>query len=188
MTSSLRLAALTALLCLPSLSVAADPQQASQPADQAAAPASAPASPSAQAPADSPTAATPAASGQPAAASPAASSKIGPPPAGKGQVVFFRERRFAGAALSFMVREGSNELGKLGSGNYFVATLDPGAHDFAVHTENKDTLHMEVEAGETYYVISTISMGFMVGHANISPSDQATFEKDFDSLKDSKAN
>ena len=51
--------------------------------------------------------------------------KVGAPPDGKGQVVFFRPRKFTGSMISFMVREGTKELGKLGSGNWFVAVLDP---------------------------------------------------------------
>lgn len=101
---------------------------------------------------------------------------IGAPPAGKGQIVFFRPSKFAGAAVGFKVREGTTELGKLRSGNYFVAAVEPGTHEYTVHSEAKDILTLEVEAGETYYVQGTISMGFMVGRPNLSPSDQATFD------------
>lgn len=101
---------------------------------------------------------------------------IGAPPEGKGQVVFFRPSKFAGAAIGFKVREGTTELGKLRSGNYFVAAVEPGTHEYTVHSEAKDILTLEVEAGETYYVQGTISMGFMVGRPNLSPSDQATFD------------
>ena len=84
-----------------------------------------------------------------------------------GKVVFFRESKFAGAAVSFKVREGAQELGKLSSGTYFVATLPAGAHTFTVHSEAKDVLNLEVEPGETYYVQGTVSMGFMVGRPNL---------------------
>ena len=90
--------------------------------------------------------------------------------------MFFRPSKFAGAAIGFKVREGTTELGKLRSGNYFVAAVEPGTHEYTVHSEAKDILTLEVEAGETYYVQGTISMGFMVGRPNLSPSDQATFD------------
>lgn len=105
----------------------------------------------------------------------------------KGSVVFFRESKFAGAAVSFKVREGETELGKLSSGNYFVAQLPPGAHEFTVHSEAKDVLHLEVEAGQTYYIQGSISMGFMVGRPNLAPSDEATFNSMKAKLKDSAA-
>lgn len=121
-----------------------------------------------------------------AAAAPAANGKIGAPPEGKGQIVFFREKKFAGAAVKYKVREGETELGKLSSGTYFVHVTDPGAHEYTVHSEAKDILNLEVEAGETYYVIGSISMGFLAGRPNLSPSDQAAFDAMADKLKVAK--
>lgn len=111
---------------------------------------------------------------------------IAPPPAGKGQVVFFREKKFAGAAINYKVREGEAELGKLSSGTYFVHATEPGAHEYTVHSEAKDILNLEVEAGETYYVIGSITMGFMAGRPNLSPSDQAAFDGMSSKLKPAK--
>jgi len=121
---------------------------------------------------------TAAAAEPPAASAPAVAASnglIGAPPAGKGQIVFFRPSKFAGAAVGFKVREGQTELGKLRSGKYFVAAVDPGQHQYTVHSEAEDVLTMEIEAGETYYVQGTINMGFLVGRPNLSPSDAATF-------------
>lgn len=108
---------------------------------------------------------------------------IGAAPEGKGQIVFFRPSKFTGAAIGFKVREGQTELGKLRSGKYFIANVEPGAHEYTVHSEAKDVLTMEVEAGETYYVQGTITMGFMAGRPNLSPSDQATFDGMANKLK-----
>lgn len=120
----------------------------------------------------------------PAAAAPAAAnSKVGAPQDGKALVVFFRPSKFTGAAIGFKVREGETELGKLRNGKYFVANVEPGTHQYTVHSEAKDVLTMEVEAGETYYVQGTITMGFMAGRPNLSPSDQATFDGMADKLK-----
>ncbi|AXK72632.1 DUF2846 domain-containing protein [Lysobacter sp. TY2-98] len=104
-----------------------------------------------------------------------ANTLISAAPADKGQIVFFRESKFAGGAIGFKVREGETELGKLRSGNYFVAVVEPGKHEYNVHGETKDILTMEVEPGETYYVKATISMGFLAGRPNIAPSDEAAF-------------
>ncbi|TKR33765.1 DUF2846 domain-containing protein [Luteimonas gilva] len=145
----------------------ASPQSAEAPAQQAQ---PAPAAASAQE-AQAAAAAEPSA----APASAAANGLIGAPPSGKGQIVFFRPSKFAGAAVGFKVREGQTELGKLRSGKYFVAAVDPGQHQYTVHSEAEDVLTMEIEAGETYYVQGTINMGFLVGRPNLSPSDAATF-------------
>ncbi|MBS0194568.1 MAG: DUF2846 domain-containing protein [Proteobacteria bacterium] len=112
-----------------------------------------------------------------------AAGKVGAPPEGKGQIVFFREKKFVGAAVSFKVREGDKELGKLSYGSYFVVPVEPGKHDYIVHSEAKDTLHMEIEAGETYYVVGSISMGFLVGRPNLAPTDKAEFDHVADGLK-----
>ena len=133
--------------------------------------------------------AKPAASATAPAAAPAApvSTGIAAPSGDMGNVVFFRESKFAGAAVSFKVREGEQELGKLSSGSYFVAQVPVGAHAFTVHSEAKDVLNLEIERGETYYVQGSVSMGFMVGRPNLAPSDAATFASMKAKLKDSAA-
>lgn len=105
----------------------------------------------------------------------AANGLIGTAPEGLGQIVFFRPAKMAGGAIGFKVREGDVELGKLRSGKYFVANVEPGVHEYVVHSEAKDILTMEVEAGETYYVQGTLTMGILAGRPNLSPSDEATF-------------
>ncbi|WP_153067130.1 hypothetical protein [Steroidobacter cummioxidans] len=106
---------------------------------------------------------------------------------GTGTVVFFRESKFTGMAVSFKVREGQTELGKLSNGSYFVANLPVGAHEFTVHSEAKDVLNIEVEPGETYYIQGSVSIGIMVGRPNLAPSDEATFNAVKGKLKDSGA-
>lgn len=105
----------------------------------------------------------------------ASNGLIGAAPEGHGQIVFFRPSKMAGGAIGFKVREGDVELGKLRSGKYFVANVEPGVHEYVVHSEAKDILTMEVEAGETYYVQGTLTMGILAGRPNLSPSDEATF-------------
>jgi len=101
---------------------------------------------------------------------------VPPPPEGKGEVVFFRRWAFQGAAVWFRVREQGDELGKLSDGVYLVAIEDPGVHTFTAATENKDHLRLQIDPGETYYVEGRVSMGLVIGEANLSPSDEATFE------------
>lgn len=172
---------IAAVLCAP-FAIAAQEAATAAPAEAAdAAPSPAPQEQAAPAPAPAADAPAPA---------PASQSKgaiaIAAPEAGKGQVVFFREKKFAGAAVNYIVREGETELGKLSSGSYFVVAVEPGAHAYTVHSEAKDVLNLEVEAGETYYVIGGITMGFLAGRPNLSPSDQAAFDAMSGKLKPSK--
>jgi hypothetical protein len=123
----------------------------------------------------------------PAAAPAAASPAIAPPSGDGGTIVFFRASKFVGGAVSFKVREGEQELGKLSSGTYFIANVPAGAHAYTVHSEAKDVLNLEVERGQTYYVQGSVSMGVMVGRPNLAPSDEATFNSMKAKLKDSAA-
>lgn len=112
---------------------------------------------------------------------------IGPAPAGKGQIVFYREPKFVGGGIGFKVREGENEIVKLKNGTYFVATVEPGKHEYNMHGEVKDVLPLEIEADETYYVKASISMGIVAGRPNLAPSDEAGFLAALKKLKPAKA-
>jgi hypothetical protein len=112
----------------------------------------------------------------PAAETAAAAAPAAAAPAGTGTVIFFRPSKFVGAAVGYKVREGTTELGKLRNGKYFVLHVAPGTHEYVVHSEAKDTLTLEVEAGQTYYVLGTLGVGILAGRPNLSPSDQASFE------------
>jgi Protein of unknown function (DUF2846) len=112
--------------------------------------------------------------------------KIGSPEAGKALVVFFRPKNFVGAAVGFKVREKEVELGKLRNGNYFAIQATPGAHEYVVHSEAKDITKIEVEEGETYFLKGEITMGFMAGRPNLSPSTAINFQSDLSKLKPSK--
>jgi hypothetical protein len=114
---------------------------------------------------------------------PAASLKVGTPPDGKGQVVFFREPALQGFALWFKVRENGAELGKLGQGRYFVQAAEPGVHTYTLATETTDTLRLDIEAGETYYVETAFSRGLLLPRPDMRPSTSTEFEKVASELK-----
>ena len=101
-----------------------------------------------------------------------------------GTIVFFREKKFAGSAIRYKVRENGVELCKLASGTFCSLQVSTGKHSYEVHSEAKDVLNLEVESGETYYVIGGISMGFMAGHPNLAPSTKTVFDGMKDKLKD----
>ena len=101
-----------------------------------------------------------------------------------GVVVFFREKKFAGGGIAYKVREGDTVLGKLSNGSYFTARVRPGKHEYVVHSETRDVITLEVDAGETYFVSFKVGMGVALYRPNLSPSDRATFVKLYDKLKD----
>ena len=122
-----------------------------------------------------------------AAATPAAPTAPTAPvaaDAGTGTVIFFREKKMVGAAIRFKVRENGVELCKLGSGTFCNLQVPAGTHVYDVHTEAKDQLTLEVKPGETYFVVSTISMGAFAGHPKLTVTDKATFDGMEAKLKD----
>jgi hypothetical protein len=122
----------------------------------------------------------------PAAAETANAERVAPevpaPPAGMGQVVFYRPSSMGGL-VSCRVSEGDKVVNKLPPGKYFVQQTTPGVHEYSVHSEAKDILRVNVEDGETTYARCNISMGFMVGRPNLSTQDRADFDKRGKKLK-----
>lgn len=102
--------------------------------------------------------------------------EIAAPPAGKGQIVFFRTGG-QGFALGCQVVENGERVSALGAGKYFPHVTTPGPHTYTVSSEAKDVLNLEVEPDETQYVRCKIQMGFMVGRPNISPSTKEEFDR-----------
>ena len=101
-----------------------------------------------------------------------------------GTVVFFRESKFVGGGMSYKVRENGVEICKLKNGFFCSVQVPVGKHSYDVHSEAKDVLNMEVESGETYYVIGTLSVGVLAGHPNLSPSTKDVFDGLKAKLKD----
>src|SRR5437899_1524651 len=74
--------------------------------------------------------------------------EIAPPPAGMGQIVFYRPSAMGGL-VSCRVSEGATVVNRLPPGKYFVQQTTPGIHEYSVHSEAKDVVRVSVEEGET---------------------------------------
>ena len=110
------------------------------------------------------------------------------PPAGMGQIVFFRPGSMMGMAMGCQVNEGvgtpdETKLSSLGSGKYFVLQTTPGTHEFWVRNERTDALTLLVEPDETQFVRCRIKMGLISGRPDIVPEDAATFVAASDDLE-----
>lgn len=102
---------------------------------------------------------------------------IPPPPAGKGQIVFYRTGTIMGAAMGCAVNENGQKISSLGAGRYFILVTEPGRHEYTVKSEAKDVLALQVEADETQYAMCKIKMGIMAGRPDLRPSTEADFVK-----------
>lgn len=97
------------------------------------------------------------------------------PPAGKGQVVFFRPGG-AGMAIRCTIRENGKMIGRVGNGKYLILTAEPGPHKYTTKTEATDELNVEVEPDETTYVRCKIAAGILAGRPNLSPAVKSDFD------------
>lgn len=113
----------------------------------------------------------------PALAGDKAPVPIPAPPAGKGQIVFYRTGTIMGAAMGCAVNEKGQKISSLGSGKYFILVTEPGRHEYTVKSEAKDVLALEVESDETQYAMCKIKMGIMAGRPDLRPSTEADFRK-----------
>jgi Protein of unknown function (DUF2846) len=100
---------------------------------------------------------------------------VSPPPAGKGQIVFFRPKG-SGSAIRCTIRENGKMIGRVGNGKYFILTAESGPHKYTTKSESTDELNVEVESDETIYVRCKIAFGFIAGNPNLSPADKAAFD------------
>jgi hypothetical protein len=96
------------------------------------------------------------------------------PPAGKGQIVFYRPSGM-GMAMGCTVKEGETKISSVGNGKYVVVVAEPGSHDYVVRSEAKDALTLLVEPDETQFVRCHIKMGIMAGRPDIAPSTPEEF-------------
>lgn len=105
-----------------------------------------------------------------------AAPAIPAPPAGTGQVVFYRSGMM-GALISCRVHENGQVVNRLPPGRYFIHQTTPGPHEYSVRSEATDRLRIEVEDGETHYVRCAIGMGIGVGRPNLSPQNREDFDR-----------
>jgi hypothetical protein len=98
------------------------------------------------------------------------------PPPGKALIVFFRKWEYPDSAISYIVREGKAELGRLSAGSYFTAAVDPGLHTYTVHAERRNDMQIVAEAGETYYVRFELDIGVVLYQPTLVPAEQRLFD------------
>jgi hypothetical protein len=99
-------------------------------------------------------------------------------PADKGLVYIYRTSSPLGFGVIYDVNAGSQKVVKLQNGGYFPYFCPPGQVEFWAMTEAKSSVTLNVEAGSTYYLRGTLTMGFFVGHPNLEiiPAEQAEKE------------
>ena len=89
-------------------------------------------------------------------------------PDGFGRIVFFRANSVAGAAVQPEIRLDGQVVGQSKPGGFFYVDAAPGRHKASASTEASSEVEIQVLPGQTQYVRSAISMGFVVGRVTLS--------------------
>jgi hypothetical protein len=98
---------------------------------------------------------------------------------GQGRIYFYREGGIMGAAIQPTIYlNGETTGGRSKPGDYFYVDRPAGSYQVSTTTEKKESLGITVDAGQSVYVKTEMSMGFFAGHLQPVLKDAATAAKE----------
>jgi hypothetical protein len=104
-----------------------------------------------------------------------------PVPVPYARLICYREKKFAGSALSYTIWLDGAEVADLKNGTYFVIRATPGEHKLHAD-EEEDEFAFVVEAGKTYYYRAEMTVGVWKGHGRLAPVEASFGEMEFKKL------
>lgn len=112
-------------------------------------------------------------------------SKVTKIPEGKAVVYFYRPKAFFGGAVSYDIwLDGVNvPFVHVYNGGYFPYIANPGKAVFKAKTEAEKEVTIEVKAGQSYYVLCSVGVGFWVGRPHLELMAKETAEADIKSCR-----
>jgi hypothetical protein len=94
---------------------------------------------------------------------------------GQGRIYFYREGGIMGAAIQPTIYlNGETTGGRSKPGDYFYVDRPAGSYQVSTTTEKKESLGITLDAGQSVYVKTEMSMGFFAGHLQPVLKDAAT--------------
>jgi hypothetical protein len=101
---------------------------------------------------------------------------IAPLAADKGRIYFFRDASFFGGGVRPDILVNGDTVGESLPGGFFYIDKDAGSYKVSTSTEVERTVEFVLEAGETKYIRTYVTMGVMVGHVipELVSTDDAT--------------
>jgi len=111
-------------------------------------------------------------------------ASIPPVAADNGRIFFYRVSPFlgAGAAVQPVVRVDGVEVGRSVPNGFFYIDHAPGKLKVATSTEVTEDTDVQLDAGQTKYVRTDISIGLLVGRITPSAIDPDTALKELQDL------
>ena len=83
-------------------------------------------------------------------------------------VYFYRPWKYVGGALSPDIQENGKTIITMHNGSYYPHHTSIGNHTYTVESfENKDSVTIEAQAGQEYYVSGSVNWGMITGRYNI---------------------
>lgn len=108
-------------------------------------------------------------------------SKIPTLKSSDGRIYFFRENSMMGAAIQPSIKVNGQEVGNSKPNGFFYVDRPAGTYTISAATEIERTLSIELAAGESKYVRSSIGFGLLAGRINFelvnAAAGQAEVEK-----------
>lgn len=101
----------------------------------------------------------------------------------KGLVIFYREKAFKGGAIRFNLNQGQEPIGALPSGSTLQRYVYPGQHTFWSEAISKDSVTVDVVAGQTYYIKGVVQMGVLAGRPKLSIVPESVAKPAIDKMK-----
>lgn len=102
-----------------------------------------------------------------------ASTGIPKMPDGDGRIYFYRTQFMAGAAVQPTIYLNGQQVSSCAPKGVSIADVAPGNYKASVMTEVEHELTFAVAAGEEKFVRCYITMGLLIGHANVELIDPA---------------
>jgi hypothetical protein len=99
------------------------------------------------------------------------------PPENQAGLYIFRDSAL-GPILKKTVKIDNKVVGETAMNTYFYRVVSPGQHVLATESEFSDnTINLNAEAGQNYYVRQYIKFGVFVGGANLTEVSEAEGQK-----------
>lgn len=96
----------------------------------------------------------------------------------KGTVVFYRNKKFSGSAITFNIQDSERNYGPLKNGGVITISVDPGERTFFSQVLSSDAVTLNIEAGKTYYVKAAVKAGLYAGRPKLTQVDEKTAKKE----------
>lgn len=95
-----------------------------------------------------------------------AQATVAPVAADSGRIFFYRPSSIVGVAVQPSIKLNGVVVGSSIPGGYFFVDRPAGSYKVSTATEVERDLSLTLDVGQTRYVRTDISMGFMAGHVS----------------------